>query len=117
MDFVPLRRGAAATPVLAARAKHATLSIPGDVAKAASLMDGKVRVGLGNERRAQFIQVVNDPAGEFQLTKRGANLVLTAKELLPSKRTDAHGKGVSLAVHSTENGLILPLPTDWQMAS
>lgn len=116
MEFIPLRRGPDAKPVLAARAKHATLSIPGDLAKDASLAAGKVRVGIGTEGRARYLQVVNDPIGDFQLTKRGANLVLTAKELLPLSRAEAHGKGVSLSVHSKEDGLVLPLPTDWQMA-
>jgi hypothetical protein len=116
VEFTPIRRGPDLKPVLAARAKHATLSIPGELAKTASLSDGKIRVGIGQEGRARYLQVVNDPAGDFQLTRRGSNLVLTAKELMPANRTEAHSKGVELSIHSTNTGLVLPLPNDWQMA-
>lgn len=116
MDFRPLTRNGDAKPRLAAKTTNTTLSVPPHWAQRASLAAGPVSLGVAEERSKSFLQVRSDPAGEYRLTKRGANLVLTTPALLPKNPTEKQRSGVQVDVHSHQDGLVIEFPRDWKLA-
>jgi len=115
MEFRPLTRTANGLPKLSAKTTSTTLSIPPNWSGRAKLEDGAVQLGLAEDKGKRYLQVINDPAGEYKLARRGQNLVLTTPALLPTTPNEKQRAGVFVEVHSFETGLVIELPRDWKL--
>lgn len=116
MDFRPLTRNAQAKPIIAAKAKMATLSLPPKLAEEAGLTIGSCSLAIATEGKSSYLQIKMAETGEYKLAKRGQNYVATSAELLPEKPTPEQNKGIETDVHSSTDGLIIQLPKDWKLA-
>ena len=116
MEFKPLPRfGSNVAPRLAAKAKVATLTLPEQLLEKCGLEAGKVSVLTAVDGRQTYIRIESTKDGDYRLVSRGKSLVLSSLELRPTRPTADQEKGVNLDVHSTDDGLTLRLPRDWQL--